>query len=180
MKINKKEIIEELLFIEPGLKKNKKKLEKILDDFISAKPDIKISESFKQELKNNLLNELQKDKKNFYVKNSFINIKNTFSFILWWAIMYSVLWLMWFNFTNIDKINEINNMELGQVSDNGAQPNNTRMMDSPKVMMANIWLEWNPDTMDQEYYNQIKDILWELWFSPKQLEQIIEYIKNMN
>jgi hypothetical protein len=55
MKINKKEIIDEIISLEPELDNDRKKLENILEDIINIKPNVNISSVFKEELKDELL-----------------------------------------------------------------------------------------------------------------------------
>jgi len=54
MKINKNEIIDEIILLEPELVNDRKKLENILKDIINIKPNIEISLEFKNELKEKL------------------------------------------------------------------------------------------------------------------------------
>jgi hypothetical protein len=81
MELNRKEIIDDILSIEPELKKNRKKLENILEDFILAKPNIEISNEFKKELRHNLLTKMNYNS-NIYKNNRFNSLKYFISFIL--------------------------------------------------------------------------------------------------
>ena len=115
MTIDKKEIIDEIISIEPGLENDREKMEEILEDFILIKPNIEISSNFKENLKNKLLLKIKNDWI-IYKKDKYNSLKNIISFILWWILTYSMVWMLWmnlglFNFSwiednNIIKLNE--------------------------------------------------------------------------
>jgi len=111
MKINKNEIIDEIILLEPELVNDRKKLENILKDIINIKPNIEISLEFKNELKEKLLNRI---KLNSYVykNNKYNYLKFFISFIFWWITTFSLLWILWINLDFLNSNNRINTQEL--------------------------------------------------------------------
>ena len=72
-----KEILEELYLIDESLKEYQVELEKIIEKLLAAKPDVEISEQFKQELRRELLARIEEIKSQESVKlNKFMNIFN--------------------------------------------------------------------------------------------------------
>jgi len=55
MNKNIKEILEELYIMDPSLKEKEKQLEKIISKMLMIKPDVKIDENFKKELRKKIL-----------------------------------------------------------------------------------------------------------------------------
>ncbi len=81
------EVLTELYQIDPKLKQYENKLITIMDELIKSKPDIKLDESFRQELKAQLLNravDIKTNKKinNKYMFNfSFLKLARSFSYV---------------------------------------------------------------------------------------------------
>ena len=105
MEIYKKEIIDEILLLEPSLSKDRKKLENLLDHIIKIKPNVNISTEFKDSLKEKLLQELNL-RTDLYKVKKFNNLKIFLSFILWWVTTFSLVWILWINlnFIKLDKV----------------------------------------------------------------------------
>ena len=172
MELNRKEIIDDILSIEPELKKNRKKLENILEDFILAKPNIEISNEFKKELRHNLLTKMNYNS-NIYKNNRFNSLKYFISFILWWVATFSIMWLVWINldFTDFWNTNNIEILSIQESSYNGdlsrsrAMPENTEVwlmkmdaepmmeiQEESMIMKTEVFIENNDLFLELETY----------------------------
>jgi len=92
---NKQQLIDEILSLEPELKSKEKELTKMLETIIKTKPNVKISESFRNDLRSQLLysraNSIFKEK-----KVSYVQIISWF--LVWWVTAFSIAWIIWVNF----------------------------------------------------------------------------------
>ena len=136
MKINKKEIIDEIISLEPELDNDRKKLENILEDIINIKPNVNISSVFKEELKDELLLKI-KGNSEVYKNYKYNYLKFFTSFIFWWITAFSLIWIFWINLNllNIDKNWNIEELSVQQVNID-SEPEVIETM----PMWARMWL----------------------------------------
>lgn len=100
---NKQKIIEEILSLEPELKSKEKELTSLIEKIIETKPNIKISESFRINLKNQLLN---KGQVNVFNKKKINFVQIFMSFLVWWVTAFSIAWIVWINFDSFENIDK--------------------------------------------------------------------------
>jgi len=94
----KQQIIDEILSLEPELKTKEKDLQKLIDIIIKNKPNVKISNNFRNELKTRLL-KFDSNTKFTYSKINYFQIITWF--FVWWVTAFSVAWIIWINFDTI-------------------------------------------------------------------------------
>jgi hypothetical protein len=178
MEINKDEIIDEIISIEPKFKDDRDKLENMLDDIILSKPNVEISSAFKNELKERLLTSIKV--KTYNSKKFKINyFKNIASFILWWVATFSMIWFLWINL-NFDEVWDTLETDLVIEEIAVDEPIKTKMASPSLMMMESEPLiddnNWSIDLM----YEEIEKYLIEIGLNPEQIEKIINIIKKYN
>lgn len=190
MKINKKEIIDEIILLEPKLANDRKKLENILEDIINIKPNIKISKEFKNELKEKLLTRI-KGNSEIYKSNKFNYLKLFISFLFWGITAFSLVWILWINldFLSLDKSKNIESVWIMQFQEFPESKMRGIMPMWAEISTMSINVESVDDAsivMDEEFVNnydlitEIRNYLDSLNLDPLVIQKIIDIIKKYN
>lgn len=95
MKTKVEQILNELYEIDSSLKDKEKDLKKIIIKMIETKPDIKVDESFKNELRKNIEEKIMQNKISAYKWEKTNNFFHTFSYIFWsvWVLAFSFIFI---------------------------------------------------------------------------------------
>jgi len=188
MNINKKEIIDEIISLEPELNNKREKLENILDDIVNIKPDIKVSSEFKNELKNKLLQRIN-SKSSIDLNNKTNYWKLFTSFVLWWVTVYSLIWIIWFNL-NFEKIDEIESVKVQEskadinmlrTKASPPRPTPMRMEVESTMSVENVIMDSSVDSIGiNSLYVELENYLKQVGISKEIIKEILEIVKKYN
>lgn len=196
MKINKKEIIDEIISLEPKLNVDRVRLENILENIINMKPDINISPEFKKQLKEQLLLELNAKSK-IDEHNKYNVLKLFISFVLWWVTVYSMIWIFWINLSlfNLEETGNITPVwiEQFQEKDESMIKRSVPVIPEASLMKVNIdediavssdpvmeefWIMQTEVSIEEnELFNELRTYLESIGLSDEIIEEILNIIR---
>ena len=180
MEINKKEIIDEIISLEPEFEDKREKLEKILNDIIDIKPSVKISADFKENLKSELLQKAHSNS-NIFSNNKSNLLRFITTFLLWWATAFMVVWIFWINLNfvgvweveNNQNINSMKNVESVSIQDDTIKDERIISKKRTVINEPKMWMmKMNIDSTSED--NSISD-----WVESDNLIEE-KFVKNNN
>lgn len=174
MEKNIDKILDELILLDPELKSQESRLREILGDIIKNKPIFSISNEFKNNLKNQLLNNFEyKNKK--LEKNNYIQI--VISFFIWWLTVYSLIWIMWLNVSLLSDQDSLDNIDTFSVMTLESEEFNTEDI-TPNLMKVDMGRSMIRSVPDEK--SNLKNILEKYfidnWISLEYLEGLLNII----
>ncbi len=191
---NKQQLIDEIISLEPELKNKEKELENIIETIIKTKPNFEISETFRKNLRMQLLgsNEI---KASSFTKTNYMQI---ISWFLAWAVAtFWIVSIMWITNTPLEEtqiefkgmttdVEEAENF----IESEAMELFEEQMMPEPmiwrisKEKVQDISLEeklknyFEENKLDMKYLKNISEIMKDL--DEKHLKAILEIINSYN